>query len=784
LCLSAQIKARSSGISLEEFDSILATDVYEELGLVSSYALETENISLIWNSASAFEWKIAKTLSQTPTKLLKTKYLANEKKERDYLLFPYLVCEFNSEKHGYEVREGVEFVFGVDITVIYNSKQKTCFIVHAPVLVAESAPSFMAVHPLIPEMKIGKGTMQKIKDKKPSEFDVMLCPGVASSNIESETIGKSLIESMIENEHIEAISRLLKHDHDLSEEAFLSKRRPWMSALKEELHSDNECYHMFINSSISGGYKGESFVFSLLEDGREIGNTSSLNEMCLNWLVALLATSQKVCHIGVHSEMKLMNHEAQWITQSNVVDKRSFFDVGLDGTGQVISLSDTGLDMDSCYFNDVTGNVKANGSVDTSRRKVIQYVPYGNRGDSKFEKFHGTHVAGTLAGRKSSTATSIGDGIAREAKISFFDIGTVWGIRIPADVESMLNPGLFAGARIHSASWGTDGNGGSYDTYCRQFDLYTYNNPDFLSIFAAGNDGLSGPSSVTSPGSAKNVITVGASESEGRDLENMMKGCDYLADFSSRGPSVDGRTLPDLVAPGAYILSATGTTFLTGNCGLESKKGTSMAAPVVSGSAGLVRQYFEDGWYPTGKPVLANAMLPSAALVKAVLMNGAQFLKGVDADGHVETLRRYDSNQNFGRINLENSLHIDQRNNAKIFVVDDKISGKEIYQKVIYPSISAECGISMISATLVWSDPPAYLDCKKCLINDLDLYLTKNNEEQHIFPNGLDEADSINNAERVQVDAMHGDTYIVHVEGAQLISDQPFSLVITGCFSD
>ena len=55
----------------------------------------------------------------------------------------------------------------------------------------------------------------------------------------------------------------------------------------------------------------------------------------------------------------------------------------------------------------------------------------------------------------------------------------------------------------------------------------------------------------------------------------------------------------------------------------------------------------------------------------------------------------------------------------------------------------------MISATLVWSDQPGYLDCKRCLINDLDLYLTKNNETQRIFPNGLDEADFRNNAERV-----------------------------------
>ena len=84
----------------------------------------------------------------------------------------------------------------------------------------------------------------------------------------------------------------------------------------------------------------------------------------------------------------------------------------------------------------------------------------------------------------------------------------------------------------------------------------------------------------------------------------------------------------------------------------------------------------------------------------------------------------------------------------------------------------------------MWSDQSGYLDCKRCQINDLELYLTKNNETQRIFPNGLDEVDSCNNAERVQVDTSSGDNYTVNVKGTQLISDQQFSLVITGFFSE
>lgn len=55
------------------------------------------------------------------------------------------------------------------------------------------------------------------------------------------------------------------------------------------------------------------------------------------------------------------------------------------------------------------------------------------------------------------------------------------------------------------------------------------------------------------------------------------------------------------------------------------QRGTSMAAPVVAGSLALVRQYFADGWYPSGAPQAASAFLPSAPLLKAVLL-GAECL--------------------------------------------------------------------------------------------------------------------------------------------------------------
>ena len=83
-----------------------------------------------------------------------------------------------------------------------------------------------------------------------------------------------------------------------------------------------------------------------------------------------------------------------------------------------------------------------------------------------------------------------------------------------------------------------------------------------------------------------------------------------VAGFSSRGPASDGRIKPDLLAPGEKIASVRSDGDLSsnqcdanlGSAGLivATASGTSMSTPVVAANALLVRQYFEEGWYPSG----------------------------------------------------------------------------------------------------------------------------------------------------------------------------------------
>jgi hypothetical protein len=305
------------------------------------------------------------------------------------------------------------------------------------------------------------------------------------------------------------------------------------------------------------------------------------------------------------------------------------------------------------------------------------------------------------------------------------------------------------------------------------------------------------PETVGSPGNSKNIISVGATESFGEELtEANMLGFDYLAYFSSRGPTADGRTKPDILAPGYNIISAkshgrSGESSCDGNDGTKFMAGTSMATPAVSGTAALVRQYFEDGYYPSGEKTFRDKMMPSSALVKAVLMNGAQFLKGINNMGDVSDVAPYDNAQNFGRVNLMNSLHLAGSGNMKMIAIEDTIEDDEKNMIDVTIALTEECTSKMLSATLVWTDKAGFPGCTRCLTNDLDLVVvlfsssvtSKDVSEKTVFPNGLESKDSVNNAERVQVNVENGQTLKVVVSGTNLSTDeQDYALVITGCF--
>ena len=211
----------------------------------------------------------------------------------------------------------------------------------------------------------------------------------------------------------------------------------------------------------------------------------------------------------------------------------------IDVSGSIVAVADSGIDMNSCFFYDSNSSRPWNNS-----RVVLSYVAQpcemcgrccgfrqapnctnalNSCGNFVDENFHGTHVAGTVAGAGPADV-AYGNGIARGAKIFFQDIENILtddqcfapdGCRTrnypPTDWFNLFKPAYDAGARVHSNSWGL--GPGPYNTNSRAIDAFVFSNPSFLVLVASGNDGAQAPlGTVGSSATCKNCLVVGATQ--------------------------------------------------------------------------------------------------------------------------------------------------------------------------------------------------------------------------------------------------------------------------------
>eukprot|EP00756_Hemistasia_phaeocysticola_P015685 Hpha_TRINITY_DN15426_c3_g4::TRINITY_DN15426_c3_g4_i1::g.176586::m.176586 len=407
-----------------------------------------------------------------------------------------------------------------------------------------------------------------------------------------------------------------------------------------------------------------------------------------------------------------LNHIATWSVQSSTPDRYPLYERGIDGSGEVVHIGDTGLDSDSCFFYDPSEEVAVYPSLNPRHRKILSYVPCvrpDTRQTFKEDRphAHGTHVSGSVAG-EALGGDNANNGLARKAKIFFNDMACDEpDLGLPIDVGyDFLAPGKAAGAHVSHNSWGIGPQPKTYIALDREADRFSYLNQDFLVVVAAGNDARAG---VISPANSKNVLSVGAHRN------TASRG--GMASFSAVGPTWDNRRKPEIAAPGEPVTSAdsNGAGVAPGHCETSVKSGTSMAAPFVSGGALLLRQYFKSGYHPSGEPKQRDAFEPSAPLLKALIVASAQPVPGFSWTPN--------DRQGFGRLALDHATFFgDEADSTHLLLVNNHSVAEEgRFDLCFTVDTSVESKATRLRAALVWMDPPPAEGSSRTMLNDLDL---------------------------------------------------------------
>lgn len=489
-----------------------------------------------------------------------------------------------------------------------------------------------------------------------------------------------------------------------------------------------------------------------------VGETRSTFLTLPRGRLAALAAMPSVRFVEEMPEFVERNSDSRWIVQGNQQNLTPLYDHGLTGAGQVLGFIDNKLSTTHCSFNDPAVPIDATNTpgLFPTHRKVLAYNTSYAPND-----FHGTHCAGTAVG--DAGAWDDTRGVAYAAKL----VHNYYPNVNETSVYDRFNLHYSQGACVHSSSWGNNGTA-QYDGTCRAIDNLSWQFDDNLLVFAVADLSI-----IRNPENAKNCLAVGACGG----VPGSQNGWCY----GGTGPTNDGRRKPEIMAPGCGIASALYST----GCGLISKSGTSMATPAVSATALMARQYFMEGFYPTGSATPANSFIPSGALLKAVLVNSAM---DMTTDAGSPT-----NQEGWGRVQADEALYFagdarrlmlrDVRNNSA-----GALATGQPQTHYVLVNGSAQT----LKVTLAYHDAPATLPASFAPVNrvyvqvtapDATVYYGNNVTDGASTPGGTFEI--LNNLQEVIVPSPAAGVWTVTVvPQAVNVGAQGYGLVMTGDVSE
>jgi serine protease AprX len=337
---------------------------------------------------------------------------------------------------------------------------------------------------------------------------------------------------------------------------------------------------------------------------------------------------------------------------------------GYNGAGVGIAVIDSGI---TNWHDDLGQSPNTPGVRLKNGQRVSAFVDFVNGQTSSYDdNGHGTHVAGIIAGNGADSSGARA-GIAPSAHLVGLKVLDDRGRGVISNVIAALDWTITNKSsynlRVVNLSVGAAVTE-SYKTDPLALAAKRAVDAGIVVVTAAGNlgknaDGQIQYGAITAPGNAPWVLTVGAYSHEG----TVVRTDDVMAGYSSRGPTaIDFQAKPDLVAPGTGVVSlssASSTLYytkpeylLTGSIVGSYKPylsltGTSMAAPVVSGTIALMMQA-----NPSLTPNLVKAILQYTAEIYPsynALTQGAGFL---NAQGAVQLARFFRMAQEGSRLTI------------------------------------------------------------------------------------------------------------------------------------